>query len=163
MAIAGFEDVFYNPLFGKQGMLLLQACAFGDRFVLPKLQELVHNIFVNSTAKLHNVIESEHIGFAFDTLPADDPMLTYLVDKTWMDRIPEGQIVHEEKYLKPLPHHFLTRLVRAYQEKASGRRIWKDVEKKCKIGGCKYHMHRDDLERKKCPYHEKNFLYVTPE
>jgi hypothetical protein len=122
---------------------IIKTCAFGDRFMVPKLFQDANNHYVD--AKLNLSLYSIVI-YAFNNLRSDTPLLKFLVDlhcAVWQRTCDDTD--EDEKALQPqLPNDFLVRVMYRYSELRETKIDGTELDR------CSYHVHTSDEEREEC-------------
>lgn len=95
-------------------MAPLKAYVFGDRFLVPEFRRAVNNSFVGhklyqQASKLYSLAI-----YAFENIPADRPILQFLVDKHCFEWVADLDTKYDLEYYQKLPHNFLVRVMRRY-------------------------------------------------
>jgi hypothetical protein len=141
----------YDPL----QLLCIKAYAFADRFCVSGFQKTVNIVVVTkeheSILMLENTLPV--VNYAFAYIPAERPILQYLVDyfcTRWREHL---DLPEEIDMQKSLPNAFTMRSMRRFSE------MLRQPEKAKMSNNC-YLEHASNAEKKKCKqkhmkYHEE--------
>ncbi|CAE7193345.1 hypothetical protein HRS9139_08941 [Pyrenophora teres f. teres] len=136
---------------GDSLLLQVKALIFGDRIVSPNFHQAVRDATINGLIGRGAPPYYFSIGYAFDNLPDDHPILDLIVEvqcrefSESMDTEDNGEI----KGRAALPNDFLIRVMIRYSSfKENG---WPESV----INPCDYHGHVSEEDREKCPINKK--------
>jgi hypothetical protein len=121
---------------------LLKSCVFGDRFLVPRFHNVVHNLFVD----LHQGPPwLPHIHYAFENLAEDDSLLEFLVEAQCLFWDPRMDDEDEIAARKLLPQAFLVQTMVRFSTLSSY-----GIDPNDTIMLCDYHRHDSAMERIDC-------------
>jgi hypothetical protein len=102
-------------------LLLLKACVFGDRFLVPAFMTVTHHDYVDDVCCNMYPIEHEQITYGFQHLASNSPILTMMVEieclrgyTPWANELGEDE--EEGERLSALPLKFLARVMHRHRK-----------------------------------------------
>jgi hypothetical protein len=125
---------------------IVKVCAFGDRFMVPKLLQDANNHYIDTWISSMHPPSYNTVIYAFDNLRTDIRLLEFLVDthcafwKRDHDDLNEAQKAQQCQ----LPNEFLVRVMYRYSELKDTGKDGKDLDRSS------YHEHSSHEEREGC-------------
>lgn len=108
-------DEDYSDSDGDILLLLLKACAFGDRFLARGFHIQAHNAYIDSAGPDRSIYY-KRICLAFASFGNDNPMLNFMVDRQCSHWKGDDETPEEKQLYAELPSAFLVRVVCRFRE-----------------------------------------------